>query len=109
MKHTDNLLKIRPETPNEDAKQEADNKSRLDNLQKKRRLVHELANNPGWALFVEELREERRKLFAILERSTDPTSLAKVAGTLLAVESFIDWPAYVASELDAQAKDIDKP
>ncbi len=106
MKHTDVLLKIQTKPDNE--AQEATKAETLNGLQSKLRLVQDLSRTDGWKLFVEELVNERRKLFAMMERANDPTSLAKLTGTLLAVESFIDWPGYVSRELEAQAKDLVK-
>ena len=108
MKHTDVLLKI--QDANDDVQEQAVDKAKfLNQLQSKMRVVHEFSKSPGWSLFTEELVAERGKLLRLLETVGDATRLAKLTGTLLAVESFIDWPNYVAKELDAQAKDISKP
>jgi hypothetical protein len=105
MKHTNTLLKIL----DSDGKEEERTKdSNIGILTSKLRIVHELTQSAGWTLFIEELKYERRKLFAMLERSTDPTTLSKVTGTLLAVESFVDWPATIATELEAQINDMKK-
>ena len=105
MRHTDVLLKVRTELAQDEASVEKARRDSADLLQSKLRLVQELGQSAGWAYFVSELKQERTKLFAMLERTTDPTTLAKVAGTLLAVESFTDWPEYMARELSAQVKD----
>lgn len=107
MKHTDVLLKIpSDELKREEVENKVERSKAINLLQTRLRMIHDLNQTEGWKFFVEELRVERFKLLSMLERSNDPTTLAKVTGTLLAVESFIDWPATVSRELEGQAKDM---
>lgn len=109
MKHTDVLMGIKEESFYEEAERRSfENRRILDNLTTKLRAIQSLSQNEGWKFFVEELKVEKLKLLGLLEKAQDPTSLAKIAGSLLAVESFVDWPAYVGAELDAAAKDLTK-
>lgn len=102
MKHTNILLKNI-----EHVEEEVRDPKILNDLHTKLRAIHDLVKTPGWQFFVEELKTERRKILALIERANDPTSLAKLTGTLLSVESFVEWPVYVSQEIEAQAKDLE--
>ena len=104
MKHTDVLLKIQDEELDPDNRKEK--QQRLNQLTTKLKLVHELSQNAGWKLFQQELKDEERKVLTLLERSNDSTNLAKLTGTLLAIKGFLDWPEYVAREVEEQANDL---
>lgn len=104
MRHTDELMGVRTKQ----AASTVDRSAELVELQKRMRAVQELANTAGWACFVEELRSDEQRVLSLLERSIDPTTLAKLTGSLLVLKSFVDWPNYVARELNAMTKELVK-
>ncbi len=109
MKHTNVLLKQKGDGFYEEAELASKQKAQsLDDLQKRLRLVTELARSEGWAYFVSELKNEKSIILGLMEKASDPTTLAKLTGSLLVVESFSEWPGFKAQELDAQAKDINR-
>lgn len=75
-------------------------------LMVKARLLQELQQHPGWHLFVESMRAERNEYLAMLERSNDPTTLAKTAGMLVVNEAFADFPQREAARCFTRVKDL---
>lgn len=107
MRHTDVLLKLQSTQP-EDLEAKKAKVDQLRELQQKSRVVYDLNKSEGWQVFVQELAIEEKKILALIERSNDPTTMAKLAGSLLVIKSFQSWPADVVKELDAAAKDLEK-
>ena len=101
MRHTDVLLGIKA------PKQPQVTRTNKDELKHKFVLANDLRSSEGWLFFVSELQNEEQRLLAMIEKTENPTQLAKLNGTLLAVKSFINWPDYVSKELDAQMKDLE--
>lgn len=101
-KHTANLMGISPTSPQDAAAAAKEAKSlRLyqDKLIAEAHLLQELANHPGWKVFVDTMKTEELLTYSMLEKANDPITLAKLTGTLLVVKSFQTWA-------DDRAKDL---
>lgn len=106
MRHTDTLLRHpAPSIAAQEAEDAKAKRVRLDAMAARAYVLQGLAQTEGWALFVEACRNEELAILAILERSADPTTLAKVAGSLLVVRSFQTWAQDSAQELLQAVKD----
>ena len=105
MKHTDVLLGIKP-LGVVNAEKANERRATEQELNAKVIMVQTLVQTNGWKFFVSELAEEEYRLLGMLERTADPTTLAKVTGTLLAVKSFADWPSTVLREVAAAVKEL---
>lgn len=99
-------LKIRPPPGKEIAEQEANTQIQLNELTTKLRAIHDLARTEGWKLFLEDLDNERIQLLGELTKCSDPTTLAKVTGTLLCVERFKNFIYYMSQELEQAARNM---
>lgn len=105
MRHTDVLLKVRPDSyADDERKRQEQLKLSLNQLQTKLRIINELGKTEGWKVFQADLANEERRLLSMLELADNPTHLAKLTGTLLAVKSFVNYVSDSMIELDAQAK-----
>lgn len=67
--------------------------------------LQELVNSSGWALFVQHCEYEHGMALMKMERCADPTTLAKLVGANLALESMPRWPATELAELVEFLKD----
>lgn len=100
MKHTDQLLGIFEQATKSEARDTVYDKRILMALQ-------ELEGQEGWRLFKEHCQQEQQLTLARLERSMDPTTLAKLTGVLLAITSFPSWPSQQVALL-TEALDSEK-
>lgn len=107
MKHTDVLLGI--QTPDTDEEGKKLRKQRLDYLTAKLQLVQALDQHEGWKLFAVDCKAEQLRIMSLIETCNDPTTLAKLNGMLLSITSFMDWPAWVSREVEAMARESEKP
>lgn len=107
MKHTDVLLGI--EQPVDDSAAKKHRKDRLDYLTAKLQLVQSLSQHEGWKLFQVDAQAEELRILSLMESCSDPTTLAKLNGSLLTIKSFSDWPGWVAREVEAMARETEKP
>lgn len=106
MRYTDVLLKQK--SPSLEAQEEAnerDLRQRLDAMSAEAQSLQTLKQHPGWQAFEAALRNEELSLLSLMERASDPTTLAKVAGSLLVIRSFQTWADDRANELLAAIED----
>lgn len=102
-------MKIRPDDTDEKEEARVERQLSLVALQRELRAITEMGQTPGWALFQEDLKRERLDLLNRQLHSTDPTTLAKLVGSQLVVERFVNWISIVQQELEASARDLSKP
>ena len=110
MKHLDALMgKKPPSVTKREYEEMAQEEQHRSALQAKLRLLQELSKSPGWAHFVKELKDHEGQLLSLMERAVDPTSLAKLTGSYLAVRSFSTWAQDEADTIIQALAPIESP
>ncbi len=102
--HLEAHLKIRPAPKPEPEENKKAREDYLNDLKRRLVAVHQFEKSEGWAEFKKDLENEEFSLLNLIEKSQDPTSLAKLTGTLLAVKRFANWPTFMSRELEAAAQ-----
>lgn len=106
MRYTSVLLKHPvPSIEKQHQEDVKETRRRLDTMAAEAQSLQALQNHPGWVIFMDCLKNEELVIMALLERTSEPTALAKVAGSLLVVRSFQTWAEDRASDLLAAIKD----
>lgn len=99
MKHTDQILgrisddKVVPSKDDQDKRRKF-----FDGVATKLQAIQRLQHDPGYQLFLEELKYEESIAIDVLETAED-SKLAKAAGVLLAIRSYRTWVDDKVAEL----------
>lgn len=99
MKHTDTLLGI----VEQDRERERTVEQMRDEAAKTLMALQTLRDNPGWALFMQRLKDDRTHALIQLAKA-DGAQLPKVAGILLQIESNLAWLEDTSTELTQAIK-----